>query len=235
MRRDGEQARAIEAMVDLVGIAPGNPIERRPGEHRLHLEDAVRVGVGMGIAGHGQHPRDVIEIEPAQLLRLAVIAKVVLAVRQPQAALVDAADHVGGVPGVLPGSETEKRAGAGTVELGHAAGQRARSVDPVDGLQLPLQGGERRGLRLLFVHAGGVEVAHLPREGIRGVGLAAGIRFEDLAEDLLVALEHLAEGAAPLRSIFGNGRSCKPAAAGEPVEVVAGIHRPIERGEIDAW
>src|SRR6202022_3701752 len=130
--------------------------------------------------------------------------------RGPHAARASPADHVGGVPGVLPGSEAEKRAGAGTVELGHAAGERAGVVNPVDGLQLPLQRGARGGLRLLFVHAGGVEVAPLPRERIRGVGLAAGIRFEDLAEDLLVALEHLAEGAAPLRSIFGNGRSCKP-------------------------
>src|SRR2546426_557550 len=141
---------------------------------------------------------------------------------------------MGGVPGVLPGGETEKCPGAAAVQLGHAPRQRARIFDPIDGLQFPLQGGERRGLRLLLVHAGGVEVAHHSRERIRRVGLAASVLFDDLAQDLLVALEHLAEGAAPLRPILRNRRAREPAAAGEPVEVVAGIDRPIESGEIDA-
>ena len=49
----------------------------------------------------------------------------------------------------------------------------------------------------------------------------------------LVALEDLAEAAAPARPVFGNGRLLQPAPAGVLVEVGAGIDRLVHRALVD--
>src|SRR3989442_538670 len=111
--------------------------------------------------------------------------------------------------------------------------QGAGVVDLIDGLQLLLQRREGGRLRLLLVHAGGVEIPDLLREGISRVRLSAGVPLEDVAQSRFVALEHLAEGAAPARAVLGDGRPREPASAGELVEVLAGVHRAVEGGEVD--
>src|SRR5579883_884867 len=92
---------------------------------------------------------------------------------------------------------------------------------------------ERGGLGLLLVHTGRVIVAELLRIAIARDRLAAGDAIEDVALDLEVALGDPGEAATPLRAIGGNGRVLDPVAAGELVEVVAGIDAAIERALVD--
>ena len=233
MRRRREQAGAIEAVVGLARVAPRDAVQRCPGQVRLQLEDAPGVRLRLRIARHGEHAADVVEVQGPQLLGLLVVAEVVIAIGKAQATLVHPADHLGRVLEVLAGAEAEEGARAAAVQLRDPACQAAGVRDLVDRLQLLAQGGERGRLGLLLVHAGGVEVAHLLGEGVRGIGRAAGVLLHDLAQHRLVALQHLAEAATPLRAVFGDGRPGEPAPASELVEVVAGTHRAIHRGEID--
>ena len=87
---------------------------------------------------------------------------------------------------------------------------------------------QAQGLDALLVHAGGVVVADLPVGGRRTPALsrmsrsAAWLRSGELVEP------------SPARAVGGNGVAGQPAAAGELVEVGAGVHRPVEGVDVEA-
>ena len=99
--------------------------------------------------------------------------------------------------------------------------------DFVDRGQVGADWRQARGLDPRLVHARGVEV-----RGLLAIAAAAG-RFEDAAQQREVAILHLLEPAE--RSAIGRDRVFRdPAAAGELVEVRAGIHLAIQRVDLYA-
>ena len=93
--------------------------------------------------------------------RRELFVEVHVAVGKPEPAHVGDADHLGGVLEVLLRSEFEERPRSVFLKNRQLARQALRVLDGIDLTQLALQGLQRRGLRLLLVHAGRVEVAHL--------------------------------------------------------------------------
>ena len=78
----------------------------------------------------------------------------------------------------------------------------------------------------------GVEVAHLLLDAALGPGgLRAGL-LQDPLQDGAVPVGQLVEGA--LAALVGRDRvGLQPAAVGELVEVIAGLHGRVERGRVD--
>src|SRR5205814_4831163 len=111
-------------------------------------------------------------------------------------------------------AEGEEGLRAGRLQPRDRSGQGTRVTDGVQRAQIVLQRREGGGLRFVLVHAGSVEVAHLLRERVGWVRLAAGVLLQDGPEQRLVALEDLRESAAPSGAILAVGRLLPPAAAG---------------------
>ena len=232
------QALAIEAVVHLVRIAPVHAGHGRARQVRLDAQHGLRLlpRVQLGVPCQLEHRGRELLIALARFLHLGFVAHVVVAVGQPQPALVRDPDHLLGVLCVLDGAEDEEAAGAGVVHLAHEPCDLLGVLQSVDGGEPVLERLQGRGLGLLLVHAGGVEVPDLLRVGIGRVGLSGGVLLQDAAQEQLVALVHAVEAARPPRLVRRDRIGLHPAAAGVLVEVVARvdgrIHRAlVHRGE----
>ncbi len=96
-------------VIDLVRVAPVGAVHRRVRERRLDVHHGLGFGGGFrGIVAHQlEHVRHVLEILPAQLLRLVVVVAIILAVRQTESALLGLGDHLRAVLEILLGPKIE--------------------------------------------------------------------------------------------------------------------------------
>jgi hypothetical protein len=111
----------LEPVIHLVGIAPVHPRHRRLGQRLLDLQHRLRLRGRLGgrRPGERQHLGDVRLVGLAQVGELSVLLQVVVAIGQPQPALVEHADHLGGVLEVLLRAEAEERRRAAEVQARH--------------------------------------------------------------------------------------------------------------------
>src|ERR1039458_4032137 len=91
----------------------------------------------------------------------------------------------------------------------------------------------REALRVdgFLIHTGGVVITDLLRDGI-AAGRGLGGLFEDLMEDLEIALLQFVE-AAPFGLVWRDGILLHPRAAGVLVEIDARIGGPIDGAKIE--
>ncbi len=83
-------------MIDLLGLALAGAVERSFGQRRLHVHHdfGFRRGLLGRIAQQLKHLLHVRQVLLADLNRLLVVFEVVVAVRQPEAALLRGRDHL---------------------------------------------------------------------------------------------------------------------------------------------
>src|SRR5439155_7668300 len=173
-------------------------------------------------------------VPPSKLHRLGVAVQVVVAVRKPETALIRRADHLGRVPEILLGAKRKQRGHAAEVQRGDCSGEALTVRDRIDPREFLPERLRRRRLRLLLVHARGIEVPELPSLLVSGLEMSRRVGLQALAEDREIALRDLGEAPRPCRPIRRDGGSGSPAATGEVVEVSARVDGPIERLWIDA-
>ncbi len=222
-------------VVGLLWVAQFHAGPGRLGHAGLQVQHHAGPDLGQvcGIPGQLEHLRDVGLVLGADVLRAGVVVQVVVAVGQAQAALVQGAHVPGAVLGVLHDEEAEAAGQALAMELRQRHGQLLRVLQAVDGGEDGLQGGRPALLDGLLVHARGEEVTHLLLDAALGPGVLGAGLVKDLFEDLAVVVAHLGEGAVD-GLVCGQRMALQPPAVGEVVEVVAGLHRGVEVGGVDA-
>ena len=196
-----------DLVVDLLGIAPRNQVERTLGQGGFDLHHRGGIGLGLAglLAGQLQHALDVRHVFLAQLDGLGVVLQVVVAVGKAQAALIELRDHRVGVFEVLAGAELEQRPDANGVQVGDFFGDLRLVLEVADAVQFRLERREASGVDSLFVHAGGVVIADLLGGGV-AIGGGLGGVFQDLVQDLAVPFGQLTE-ASPHGLVRGDGIS----------------------------
>jgi hypothetical protein len=181
--------------------------------------------------GELEHARDVLAVSLADLCRARVVAEVVVAIGQAQAALRDLREVSSGVLGIGSHRESEPRIDAMLVQVGEGRGE-PRGIDHGVGAS------ERRGKRLETrlvdpgsVHPARVEARHLAlRRRCRGRRAHRLVQCRD--EDLRVAFVQLVE-CAPAWPVLRDLDAVEPPLVGVTVEVGAGIGVPIEPGDVE--
>jgi hypothetical protein len=202
---------------------------------RLEVHDDGRVvGSLLGLlAQQREHRRDVAHVVLTQALAALVVAQVVVAIGQAEAALAGPQDHLRRVVGGLVRRQVEQRRQAlqGLVRDHRAqlglAGAGVDAADEVRDGQQALLLDRRR------VHAGAPEVAQqLVHAAARRVLLLCR-RLQDLAQQALVAVGDLVPGAPA--AVLGRHRVVlHPAAVDEGVDVRARVHAAVEVGRVEA-
>lgn len=204
------------------------------GEGGFDAEDVGGTGFGVvgGVSGEGEQMLDVGDVLLAELHAFAIGLEVIVAIGQTEPTGADADDDRGGVDGVLIGAGTEEEAAhRGVLKGGDGLDELGAGVEVVDAGELRGEGFEAGGVDGGGVHAGGEEVAYLLLDG-RAIGGGDGIFLEDSPKELLVVVGELAvDGPGGL--VSGDGIFGLPAAAGEFVEVGAGVDGAVEAGEIE--
>src|SRR5439155_18588541 len=170
---------------------------------------------------------------PADGLEAVLIAQVVVAIGQTEAAAADRSDdHLRILHVVLP-RDAEQWAIALVVQAGQLGQKRRAIADRLDAIQLILDRRHARRLDGWLVHAGSVEVADfLLRASARRGRRYSSVFFQDRVQRLAVALGQLLE-AAKARVLRRQRMRLPPLADGEAIEVIAGVHRRVHAGEIE--
>ena len=150
--------------------------------------------------------------------------------RHGETTLVELRDHRIGVFEILTRTEFKQRSHADGLQVRYLTGDLGLAGEVADAVEFRLEWGEASGVDGLFVHAGGIEVADLLGGGIAAGGGLGG-RFQNLVEDVAVAIRQFIE-AAPHGLVGRNGVVLHPGTAGILIEIDAGVHRFVDRGEI---
>jgi hypothetical protein len=220
-------------MVDRVRIAAHDVVLLQPRELGL---DAHRVGSGgsgrlLGLAEQLEQPAEVREVGRAGLGHVALVLEVVLAIGQAEAGLIERGDHLGRVGEVLLRADREQREHALGVQRDDRSGRRARVADLGDRVEQRLDRRDAGALDRGLVHAGRVVRADLVERRIAGGAPGRGV--EHLVQQVLAVLDDDLD-RAPRRTIRRNRRGLEEAAAGEGVEVGAGIDAGVDPVRHDA-
>src|SRR5437879_10039333 len=118
----------------------------------------------MALPGELEHAPDVLAVPDSKVDRLGVVLQVVVALRKPETALIRRADHLGRVPEILLGAKRKQRGHAAEVQRGDCSGEALTVRDRIDPREFLPERLRRRRLRLLLVHARGIEVPELRSE-----------------------------------------------------------------------
>ena len=112
-------------MIDLLGIAARDAVERSLGERRLesHHNVGVRLRLVGLVAGQLEHLLQVRDVLMPDLDGCGIVLQVIIAVGKAEAALVELRDHGGGILEVLPRAEIEQRARAAAVKARDFGGE----------------------------------------------------------------------------------------------------------------
>jgi hypothetical protein len=180
-----------------------------------------------------QHGGDVLQIFGADLLRFGVGIDVVVAIRQAEAAGGGESDDAAGVGEILRGAEREQARVAGfEVHAGEQCGKVRGALQGGDFIEARL---ERFGAGLFdggFIHAGGEVVADFLLQG-SALGGGFGGFVEDAPEVALIVVGELGVDV-PAGLVGRDGVQLVPVAAGEFVEVDAGVGGAVEEAGFQA-
>jgi hypothetical protein len=204
------------------------------GEPGLEGEDVFRVDGGLvcGLAGEDEHLGDEVDVLVAELLVLVAGAGVVVALGKAEAALIEGSDLPGCVLEVLHLAEGEEDVDAHALEFAGEVGESGLG-GAIDLTEQGLDGSEAFLVDERGVEAGGVVVADLLLVGgTAGRGLL--VLGEDAAELLVVDVVEDVE-LVDAALVGGDGVVGGEAAAGELVEVLAGVGGGVDGGEIEGW
>ena len=97
--------------------------------------------------------------------------------------------------------------------------------------QLRLDGASPLRVDSLLVHAGGIVIADLPRDGV-ALRVGLGGLFQDLAEHLALRSSELGK-APPARLVRGDRIALHPVAAGVLIEIGTRIAGLIHRADVE--
>ena len=229
-------------VVGLVDVLAVDHVGVRLGDLHLEVEDRLRLLLRIRVAGELEDVGDVGLVGRAIRRHVLVAGEVVLAVRHAQAALHQVADVLRRILQALRDEQAEQvlgvevggveRVGVCTHAGAEVAGQAGAVADRVHRVQLRLQRGDAARLDAVLVHVGCVEVGDLAfvRAGLR-IGLLQPLH--QVGQALLRLLEDVEAGAqagAVGRDLGGP----LPGAVRVFVEVVAGLDRLVDAGEVDA-
>ncbi len=164
------QLAPLELVVVLLGIAQFH--QRARGFCQLGLEGHNRVGGSLGrcggIARQFEHFRDMLHVGGADFLGVLSLAKVVVALRQPETALAEAGDHGGGVLVVDLHVEVETDVESLALHVGDDRNQVLTAGDYQD---VAIPGSQRLqcfAFDRRLVHAGSIEIADALRHASFG-------------------------------------------------------------------
>ncbi len=219
-------------VIEIGRIAPGHAVERRLGEFRLEGHYGLRLlGCILRLrAREFQHFPHMRHVLLANLHRLRIGLRVVVAIRQSQAALVEIGDHLRGVLGVRARTEMEKGRGAAAGQIGDDPGDVRFTLDRRNAVEIGLERRRALGFDGRFVHARRVIVAHLLFEGTAS-GLGRRGVVQDLAQDIAIAVLQGVE-TAPARLVGRDRIGSHPGAARVAIEVHTGIGVAIDGGGV---
>ena len=216
-------------MVDLLGIAAIRQLHRAFRQVGLDVHDRLGIGRGFcrGLARELEHALYVLHVIGAELHGLGIRVGVVIAIGHPQSALVSLCDHLRRVLEVLARVEAENRVHAVVVQISEQFGQLLGILQFVDTIELGLEDRDAFLVDGGLVHAGGIVVTNLLL-----VCECASDRPPNIAPGScagsLVAIFQLVE-TAPTRLIRRDRMVLHPIAAGELIEISAGVSGAIER------
>ena len=180
-----------------------------------------------------EHFGDVLFILLADLLRFVVGLRVVIAVRQPEAALVRAANHLRTILLILRGTEVKERADAHALQTRDFRLKFPCAPNCVNPRNFRVERFGSRRIDLFFVHAARVKVPDflLIRAGSR-LGICRR-PLQNLVQQFAISFGKLVE-ASPTR-VRGRHRILgQPLAAGEVVKVLAGLACLVQNREFNA-
>ena len=169
----------------------------------------------------------------AQFFRFLVVARVVVAVRKTQPALIRFSNNFGAVLEILVGAEIKEHAHAFGLQARASVNQAGRVVNRFDGSQLRANRRQSLGINLLGVHAACVKITNLLLVRAASGGRVRRRRFQDTAQRLLISVRQSNE-AAPQRIFRWNGIILQPAAHSELIKVVARLARAVEISHVKA-
>ena len=229
-------------VVGLVGVLAVGERCLRLGDLHFQRHDLLRLGIWIGDAGLLQQCADVGFVLAADLGHRLVVRQVIVAVGQAEAALQQIGNVLRRIGQALGHEQAEQVIGLeiGGIDRIDVGAQSGTEVLRQRGLVF--EAGDRVEFRLQWresalLDAGGVHV------GVVGVGdarfITAGGRLGrgDALDQLLLALlglvEHVEEGAGG-GTIGRNLRGLGPGAIRVIVEVVAGLDRLVDAGQVDA-
>ena len=225
----------LELVVVLLGVAQVH--ERARGFRQLGFQGHDGIGGGLGrrgrVAGQFEHAGDVRHVGGADLLRILPLAKIVVALRQAEAALTKARDHGRGVLVVDLHVEVEADVQALGLQLGDDRNQFLGARDRLNAAQPRRERPQSFAVDRGLVHAGCVEVADALDHAALGSAGPSRI-LEDFLEDGEVALVDFLVHA--IGGVFAGDRHFLEGAIGVGIEVFAGrdgqIHvRPVHAAD----
>ena len=173
-----------------------------------------------------------VEIARARLFRFVVGLDVVIAIGQAQPAGGGETDHLLGIGKILVGAEAEKSRAGNQVQPRHERRQIGSALQGRDLAQARLQRARAGLFDGRLIHAGGEIVADLLLVG-RAARRRLGILFEHSPQVLHVLAGKFAVDV-PARLVGRNRIQFVPTAAGEAVEIHAGVSRAIEKLQLEA-
>ena len=234
MRRDRVRGLESHRVIDRVRLALLNVRHRGLREPRLESHDRLRFGGGSrrGVAEEHQHARDVSDIGGACRLECGLVLQIVIAIRQPEAALARHRDHPRAVLEILHLTQGQRRLDADRQKMCQGLRQLVARGD--GGYARKLRRERRRAGRIdrSLIHAARVEIGDL---ALRRAGspVLPRERLDQVTDENLVLLfEQRVD--APVGAVRGDRMRLDPSAVRELKKVLGGSNRAVEPVEIQA-
>ena len=204
------------------------------GKSGLDRHDRLCVGIGLRLrlADKREHFAHVCDVRGPERDALVVGVRIVIAVRQSEAALIELSDVGGTVLGVGTRAESEERIDAVDLQRGNHRCHALRIDDAADLGEQRVERGRSGLLDRRGVHAARVVVADLLFVGSRG-GVALRSRLKNLVRHLTIFIDQNVR-RTELRIRRRNRMILDPSAVCKLIEIVARLARSIERRGVDS-
>ena len=220
-------------MVVVFRITHGNAVIRGLGQLGLNPQDGLRLFLrrGIVITQQLQHVGYMHLVFLAGLLRLGVIFDVVIAIGKPQSSLAHSSNVHAGVVQVRLRAKAEKDIHIQRVHVSHGFNKLVFIGNRGNALQQRLECGTAQRIDGFLIHAGGIEIPDLLRDGVT-FRIVRGRFLQNLMQQLPVIFGQFIE-AAPACLVRWNWIVPAPCAAGVLIEVFAWIYGLIHRTQVE--
>ncbi len=231
------QSRQIHLVLELVRVAALYGRHRRTRQLRLHFHHQVGVGLrgSRAVAEQFENILHVLNVAFTRLFRFRVVLRVVVAIGQAEAALVERRDHLLRIVGILIGASREKQRARSErrMEIREQRREIMRCLERGDAVEIGLDRIDTVLLGGGFVDACGVEVADLLSNSIALTARRRGLLQNPVQKIQVVFVQFAVD--APRRLIGRDRIVLLPAPARILVQVHARIDRLVDRFEIQTW